>query len=120
MDDITALQQARQHVFALSVRTESLLAVYNAPEVTTDYQEPECISRVRLRLEAILCDTAELLKAYTFYLARCADQGVTLAQADTLWEQHAPATFDQELLQAAYTGGEPEQLIEGHILRHMA
>jgi hypothetical protein len=114
--DAEAMAALRQSVFEHTVRTDAMWAIYATRMHAPVSWHPAFVQRVLATLERTIIETQVFFRAYAYYLERCAALGLTVAEADGLWEQYAPPQFDQTLLQVSYEGGSYESLIDTRIL----
>jgi hypothetical protein len=86
-------------------------------QVDVTRQEGIFYQRVLGFLSGALYHTRTLLEAYDYYLARCAEAGLTAEQAHTAWQIHSSPEFEAEIVEAESYGPNALRMIDEQVLR---
>jgi hypothetical protein len=99
-DRETPMQRARRDVITAVGAVESMRALFEdalaslyRPSETTLY------ARALQPLSAQISRALTLLEAYDYYLARCAEAGLTPAHAQAAWEAQSSAAWEAALVE---------------------
>src|SRR5712691_11474922 len=118
-DRETPMEQARRASLAASAALSSMWGIHDALLDSAGYDEVAFYKRVFRELVTTLSTTRTLLEAYEYFLARCAEAGLSPEQAHTSWQVHSSPAFEAELVEAEALGPNAMGMIDRQILRPM-
>jgi len=119
-DRETPMERARRASLTASAALASMWGIHDALLDTTGYRDDVAFyDRVFGSLTSALTTARTLLEAYEYFLARCAEAGLTPEQAHTSWQVHSSPAFEAELVNAEEFGPNALGMIDRQILRPM-
>lgn len=117
-DRETPMEQARREVLTAVAALRHLRAVF---EESLDglyrHNAPSTLyARALQPLSERLNDASTLLDAYDYYLARCAEAGLTPERATAAWEAQSTPAWEAEVVEAESYGPNAMHMVDEQIL----
>lgn len=118
-DRETPMQQARRTILQAEASLHALWGVYDADLDDLRYRGPAMFQRTLADLATVLNATRTLFEAYDYFLARCAEAGMTPEAAHTAWDEHSTEEFEAEMVEAERAGPNAMRMIDETILARL-
>jgi len=113
-----SMAAARRTVIKATTTLAGFWALYEADLEGVRYKTP-IYDRALKPLTDALNAARTLLEAYDYFLARCAEAGLTAVQAHAAWEAQSSPAWEAELVDAESYGPNALRLVDEHILSHL-
>jgi hypothetical protein len=110
------MERARRESLTVLATVTGMTDLYDGQLEAISAQPAIFYERVLGYLQRALYDTRTLVEAYDYYLARCAEAGVTPDQAHAAWQVHSSPDFEGELGAAEAYGPNAMRMIDEQIL----
>ena len=116
-DRETPMEQARREVLTAVAALRHLRAVFEE-SVDSMYSRSDrtLYARALQPLSESLSDASILLEAYDYYLARCAEAGLTPERATAAWEAQSSPGWEAEVIEAEAVGPNAMHMVDAQIL----
>jgi hypothetical protein len=117
-DRETPMEQTRRDVVTAVAALRHLRAVFEESlEGLYRHQDPSALfARALQPLSEQLNATTTLVEAYDYYLARCAEAGLTPERATAAWEAQTSPAWEAEVVEAEAYGPNALPMVDAQIL----